>query len=165
MKVNTKQMGGGKFITIGNFRNNTLTNTSIVNNTQALISYYYIDDVSLYACEGPLPKDSLYLTYPNVFTPNGDGENDNFVIEVLGYHNIKTMQVQVFNRWGQRINNTEFGKLNSITTTDGITELVIWDGTTNAAATAPQGTYFYTVTYTTTNDETFTEKSYLTLFR
>ena len=157
--------GGGKFITIGNFRDNSSTNIFIVNNTPSLVSYYYIDDVSLYACEGPLPEDSLYLTLPNVFTPNGDGENDNFVIEVLGVKNLKELSVKVYNRWGQKVANREFSTVSEIASSLAMTELVIWDGTTNAAAIAPKGTYFYTVTYTTTSDETFTEKSYLTLFR
>lgn len=37
---------------------------------------------------------------PNVFSPNGDGENDRFVIEgILG----TTNTVRIFNRWGQMV--------------------------------------------------------------
>jgi gliding motility-associated-like protein len=37
---------------------------------------------------------------PNVFTPNGDGENDEFMIVVK---NAKTLHLTIFNRWGNVI--------------------------------------------------------------
>lgn len=87
------------------------------------------------------------------------------MLKVLGAHNISTLTIQIFNRWGQRIVSSSFNDLALLPSNAGITDIIIWDGYTNAAAIAPSGTYYYTVNYTTTNDETFTEKSYLTLLR
>lgn len=41
------------------------------------------------------------LTFPNVFTPNGDGYNDTFVIENLETYLFSTLMV--YNRWGKKI--------------------------------------------------------------
>ena len=39
---------------------------------------------------------------PNVFSPNGDGENDSFMaIEPFNY--IESIHIQIFNRWGQLV--------------------------------------------------------------
>jgi gliding motility-associated-like protein len=51
---------------------------------------------------------------PNAFTPNGDGVNDEFKIENIGYQGI--VMFKVFNRWGQEV----------FSTTDGTKG---WDGT------------------------------------
>ncbi len=70
------------------------------------------------------PTD-LYI--PNVFSPNGDNQNDEFVI--LG-GDIQSMQLQIFNRWGELIfenNNQETG----------------WDGTTFNQQIALPGVYIY----------------------
>ncbi len=46
------------------------------------------------------------LTIPNVITPNGDGANDNFVIQNAESYNIT---LQIYNRWGRMIyENTNY---------------------------------------------------------
>lgn len=64
------------------------------------------------------------LTIPNVFTPNGDGINDDFVVVDLDKY--ITNRLVVFNRWGKRV----FEK-NDYQSGD-------WDGDNLA-----DGTYFY----------------------
>lgn len=49
-------------------------------------------NVEVIACE---------VIIPNVFTPNGDGQNDKLVFENLEYY--PNNKVVVFNRWGQKI--------------------------------------------------------------
>ena len=65
---------------------------------------------------------------PNIFTPNGDGSNDNFVIKNIEYWNIN---LQVFNRWGVIVYEDNNYKNN-------------WDGKYKGNPIA-DGTYFYII--------------------
>lgn len=68
------------------------------------------------------------LNVPNVFTPNGDGVNDEF--RVL-YRSIREYHIEVYNRWGKlvyRSNDPSKG----------------WDGTINNRP-AAEGAYFYVI--------------------
>ena len=47
--------------------------------------------------------DDFLVYVPNSFTPNGDGINDSFLIYGTG---IKITDMQIFNRWGQLIFQT-----------------------------------------------------------
>ncbi len=50
-----------------------------------------------------IQKHNLFI--PNVFSPNGDGNNDYF--EIYGSkHVVKFMQLQIFNRWGEMVFET-----------------------------------------------------------
>jgi gliding motility-associated-like protein len=40
------------------------------------------------------------LTVPTIFTPNGDGINDDFYVQ---YNGIKTFQIWIFDRWGAKV--------------------------------------------------------------
>ena len=73
-----------------------------------------------------IPYMSIYI--PNSFTPNGDGMNDTF-----GAYGeaVKDFKMQVFNRWGQVI--FESNNFSSR-----------WDGTFDGTK-APQGSYVYRV--------------------
>jgi len=67
------------------------------------------------------------LVVPNVFSPNGDGHNDTF--RVTG-GNLASLDVQVFNRWGQKVARME--RIHQA-----------WDGRSAAGEVLPEGTYFY----------------------
>jgi len=58
---------------------------------------------SEFGCKDTIVKTILVIniSIPNVFTPNGDGINDNFVIE--GIDQIKDTQIVVYNRWGKKV--------------------------------------------------------------
>ena len=42
--------------------------------------------------------DTSFVAVPNVFTPNGDGTNDLFVVK---FWSMKSIKISIFNRWGQ----------------------------------------------------------------
>ena len=44
------------------------------------------------------------ITYPNIFTPNGDGKNDRYVIDGLNSDNWK---ISIVNRWGKEVYKNE----------------------------------------------------------
>lgn len=67
------------------------------------------------------------LLVPNAFSPNGDGLNDIFRVENIGYQHIEAFHV--FNRWGERIYQTLDGARG-------------WDGTQKGAE-ADAGNYYY----------------------
>ncbi|MES2284722.1 MAG: gliding motility-associated C-terminal domain-containing protein [Bacteroidota bacterium] len=66
---------------------------------------------------------------PNVFTPNGDGINDLFTLQTKG---LKTLDVEIFNRWGQKINEWH-------TVNGG------WDGRSSSGVICSDGTYYFIV--------------------
>ncbi|HPI87529.1 MAG TPA: gliding motility-associated C-terminal domain-containing protein, partial [Bacteroidales bacterium] len=75
--------------------------------------------------------DIIVVIEPNsVFTPNGDGHNDYFEVKMYG---LETMNVKIFNQWGNRIYE--------ITDVEGK-----WDGNTDDGVEAADGTYFYNLT-------------------
>ncbi|MFT5600058.1 MAG: gliding motility-associated-like protein [Flavobacteriales bacterium] len=71
------------------------------------------------------------IRIPNVFTPNGDNENDVFLIEVPGKLS-ECVDLNIFNRWGQLVYKS-YGNL------------ISWDGYTPEGTEVPEGNYFYTV--------------------
>ncbi|MCB9360203.1 MAG: gliding motility-associated C-terminal domain-containing protein [Flavobacteriales bacterium] len=113
--------------------------------------------------------DSLVIVIPNVFSPNGDGQNDNFVIEIQSANLLESLEVEIFNRWGQLVSGSRFdvqGLASAMTnSSSGLGAFVIWDGTTTTGTKVPDGTYFYVFTYTTKTNETKTEKGAITLLR
>lgn len=75
--------------------------------------------------------DYFDIFIPNVFTPNGDGENDIFEIRIAGQLNHCT-DMKIYNRWGQIM----------FISTGGNTK---WDGHTNVGVIVPEGTYFFVI--------------------
>lgn len=69
-----------------------------------------------------------YLAVPNVFTPNGDGKNDEFRV---AYRSLKEFHCWVYNRWGHLVYEW----------TDPARG---WDGTINGRP-APEGAYYYVI--------------------
>jgi gliding motility-associated-like protein len=75
---------------------------------------------------------SRKITFYNVFTPNGDGQNDEFIIDGTS---IEEFEMKIFNRWGERVFETT-----DVNTT--------WNGkVNNTGISCPEGTYFYIVNY------------------
>jgi len=77
-------------------------------------------------------EEEWYIYIPNSFTPDGDRHNNDFRISTVG---IAQLEVDIYNRWGERIytsNDLEF----------------IWDGTYDGLY-VPDGTYTYSVRFVT----------------
>ncbi len=70
-------------------------------------------------------------TIPNVFTPNGDGQNDFFLITA---DNGSKLTLEIFNRWGYRM----FRRTG--------TENIVWDGYNPQGTLVQPGTYYYVIT-------------------
>ena len=87
-------------------------------------------------------KSSLII--PNIFSPNGDGINDVFLIKNKGY---KELQLSVFNRWGNKYYETTKPE-------EG------WNGDK-----AAEGTYFYVITGKGNDEKAFEAKGYFMLVR
>jgi gliding motility-associated-like protein len=91
-----------------------------------------------------LPSTEIFV--PEVFTPNGDGKNDLFVIKGIEGRKVKLM---IFNRWGNKV--YENGNYDNS-----------WDGTPNTgglmigSGKVPQGVYYYIVEFLDGDGEKFT---------
>ena len=73
------------------------------------------------------PGSTAPLSIPNAFSPNGDGLND--CLKVLGPTKYKSFYFAIYNRWGQKVFETDDAS-------------ICWDGTMNGKPVSP-GTYFY----------------------
>lgn len=78
------------------------------------------------------------LIIPNVFTPNGDGRNDFLAPFVDCGNNITAFSLQIYNRWGKVVFESDNPKLK-------------WDGTYNDKP-APSDVYVYVLNYDTNID-------------
>ena len=75
------------------------------------------------------PREPYFLIVPNVFTPNGDGENDIFKPNGTSFD---PKSMKIFNRWGQLIFEDYYG--------------IGWDGRLPSGLKASDGTYLYRIT-------------------
>lgn len=88
---------------------------------------------------------------PNVFTPNGDGDND--LLKIPGIDPTANFYMIIYNRWGRKVFESE----NNGT---------FWDGTINGGAEAADGVYFFEVMYRDVcNDEDKIETGHVNLIR
>ena len=76
-------------------------------------------------------SDYYSINIPNVFTPNNDGKNDQFTVQVAGKL-FECVDMKIYNRWGQII---------FISTGYNLT----WDGRSMTGEKVPQGSYFYSI--------------------
>jgi gliding motility-associated-like protein len=134
MSGNVPIVGMGTWSVItgsGNISNSNQSNTQVTNlqSGQNILQW----TISNGAC--PVSYDDVIivikdLTIPNGFSPNGDGVNDNFEINGLGdYTNVK---INVFNRWGNLVYDSDDYKNN-------------WNGKNMSGEDLSDDTYFYTL--------------------
>lgn len=90
-------------------------------------------------------------SFPNVFTPNGDGDNDFF--KLVNYQGISKLNIVVLNRWGNLVFESDKIDFN-------------WDGKVQkTGVNCIDGTYFFKATITVENGEQRTEHGYIHLHR
>jgi hypothetical protein len=73
--------------------------------------------------------DTYSIIFPNIFTPNDDGNNDTYTPIVTG---VVELHAEIFDRWGLKL--YEWNTVNGG-----------WDGYTTSGQRCSQGTYFYIV--------------------
>lgn len=99
------------------------------------------------AIEGLYVTEGIYI--PNVFTPNGDGQNDVFHVSTNG---MKTYNIEIFNRWGEKVFQS-----NSLE--------IDWDGTTSSGIEESTGQYYYIVKVSDFANKQYVYKGYVELLR
>ena len=82
--------------------------------------------------------DTSFVAVPNVFTPNGDGTNDEFIVK---YWSMQSIKISIFNRWGKRIHFWESDNVQGFEDTYLET---VWDGRLGGRFASP-GVYYYVV--------------------
>ena len=89
-----------------------------------------IDTLAIDYMNGWYSEDSVTVTYPNVFTPDGDGINDCFAPDFTGDLD-DCFTLKIFNRWGRLLYDTEKHGGDC------------WDGTQRTDDLVSKGTYYY----------------------
>lgn len=93
--------------------------------------------------------DEPIIEIPNVFSPNGDGMNDEFAL--IEFDGFSTFNFLIFNRWGMKIHSTS--------AIDG--DKVVWRPSTDT----PEGTYFYVFEGKGENGDQVQREGHITLLR
>lgn len=88
--------------------------------------------------ENYIVVDTSYIAAPNVFTPNGDGTNDNFVVK---FWSMKEVKISIFNRWGRTVHVYENKNVLGFENTWSVSA---WDGLIGGRDASP-GVYYYVV--------------------
>ncbi|WP_340114418.1 gliding motility-associated C-terminal domain-containing protein [Maribellus mangrovi] len=102
--------------------------------------------------------DTSFVLAPNVFTPNGDGVNDEFVIK---FWSMKNIEINIYNRWGKRVHHWQSGDVQGFE--DSRSESV-WDGRIGGGTASP-GVYYWDVVGRGRDGRKRTEHGFLHLFR
>jgi gliding motility-associated-like protein len=112
-----------------------------------------IDSVVVYVLDPGCghPENDLFI--PNAFSPNGDGENDSVKIEYRQRAAcIRSFYFSVFNRWGQKVFETE-------TISD------YWDGRSKGGYLFESAVFTYYCKLTTISDETTVKRGNISLLK
>jgi gliding motility-associated-like protein len=112
-----------------------------------LVVYNSEDDCSReYESRFVISDSELYI--PNTFTPNGDGQNDEFRV---AYRSIASFECKIYNQWERLVYESE-----------DITEG--WDGKIDGRDASP-GVYFYIIEAKGIDGQNFDKKGSLNLIR
>lgn len=134
------------------FSNSFNSSYAFTNNGNYVVSLIVIDNQS--GCTDTTTlnifADGLVtFTIPNIFTPNDDDENDEFVIIS---HGLKEVTVAIYDRWGLKMYEIEGVKAS-------------WDGRTTSGLEVPDGTYFYLFRGVGLDDKEYKQNGHLMIMR
>lgn len=94
-------------------------------------------------------SNDVFVNIPNVFTPNGDGVNDNFVTSCKG---MQKVEMTILDKQGTKVCDLS-----------GLSPA--WDGKTNTGKDAAIGTYYYFIKAYGNDNKTYDYKGFLLLNR
>lgn len=116
-------------------------------------------NVCLYASNSSGCTDSIcytinvdvleFINIPNVFSPNGDNNNDAWYVMSSG---LKEFRVDIYDRWGLKIWEAEAATIK-------------WDGRTTAGLECTDGTYYYILKATSQTGKDYSTKGFINLIR
>ncbi len=116
---------------------------------------YYSATVTVNGCintDTVWVANDCYVSFPNIFTPNGDGVNDYFFPRNLLSRGLVAFKMDIFNRWGQKIYST--------TSIEGQG----WDGRFNGEM-QPQGVFIYQIDAVFKDGQKLSRNGNVTLMR
>ncbi|MFV0268161.1 MAG: gliding motility-associated C-terminal domain-containing protein [Draconibacterium sp.] len=114
--------------------------------------------VDTFALEKLIVVDTSSVVVPNVFTPNGDGVNDEFVIM---FKSMKNIEITIVNRWGKRVHTWKSGDIQD---PENARTEAVWDGNIGGQKASP-GVYYYDVVGRGRDGRKQTKHGFLHLFR
>jgi len=129
-----------------------LTVQPLTNARYILHSSYYNDTIAV-TLLGGCEKEPVI---PNVFSPNGDGQNDAWKIALDTADRIEAFEI--YNRWGNLIT-----KLNPAQA--AATHTVEWNGETLAGTKSVSGVYYFVLVYVDQHNKEQRRQGCISLFR
>ncbi len=114
--------------------------------------------VDTFTLEKLIVVDTSSVVVPNVFTPNGDGVNDDFVIM---FKSMKNIEITIVNRWGKRVHTWKSGDIQD---PENARTEAVWDGNIGGQKASP-GVYYYDVVGRGRDGRKQTKHGFLHLFR
>lgn len=97
------------------------------------------------------------LFLPNIFSPNGDGINDNFIVELKS---CKKLDYSIYDRWGSVLKRGSEDDLGN----NYFHKLILWDGNSKNLP-FNEGVFFYVLDVISINNKVFRKSGFITLVR
>jgi gliding motility-associated-like protein len=110
---------------------------------------------------GYIVADTSFVDAPNVFTPDGNGTNDEFIIK---FWSMKSIKITIFNRWGKVLHVWESGNVINFDNTVKSVPQSVWDGKVGGRLSSP-GVYYYVVEGIGRDDRRRRTSGFFHLFR
>jgi gliding motility-associated-like protein len=114
--------------------------------------------VDTFLMEDFIVADTSFVLAPNVFTPNGDGVNDEYIIK---FWSMQSIEINIYNRWGKRVHHWQSGDVQGF---EDSREESVWDGRIGGRTASP-GVYYWDVVGRGRDGRKRTEHGFLHLFR